>query len=344
MSAGAWPVLGDLPQGSLNEIWQQVALEPGQTVLVTANQRLPLVLRAAHAAQAQPGQVLAAPTILPWSAWQDALVDDALFSGAIAPDHLPPRVMSAFEEVALWERVIEWVVNDDAAGSAALMDCRSLAKAAQEARTRVLAWAVDVPPALATEEWRQFERWQARFEQECRRRQVMDSAQWQQCRVGWLEAGLFPALSRLRRVVLCGFAELTPLDARWCMALQQAGVIVEVVQLATHAPDPARWQVLPCQDARTEAQAAARWAQRCLQAGQVVGAEVEAEALLTQPPVADPALAPSPLRLAIVVPDLQAQQEALQRELDLALHPELALSAESQVARRWNMSLGKPLA
>lgn len=296
----------NLPFLSADDLWPVIN---DQTVILTANVRLPQVLRLWHGehCRAQGQVVWPALQALPVDAWLQHVLENGLLSGHIAAHQLPGRVLGSLEEAALWETVVDEVEQDP------LRDTRSLAKAAQEADAPLAEWQTDVPDALATEEWRHFLRWQQVFLARCQQAGSTTRARWRQSVLGLLPAlqGWLP-----QRAVLSGFAELSPFEVALCEQLLALGV--EVVRLNPALADSQR-SVVATQDTLAECQAAAQWALQHLQAH----------------PHA---------RLGLVVPDLAQVRDTLSAVLEKTLHPELAFSDQCEPILAYNLSLGLPLA
>ena len=281
------------------------ALAAGDT-LVTANARLAAALRAAHdhAALAEGRPVWVSPDLLTWPSWLERCLEVAQWSDASAAT---PLLLSETQEQLLWETVIR-----DTAGGDGLLQVPATARRAREAAARLLAWGLDATRLAAcaqNEDSQAFRQWWREVQQRCQREGWLLPAQLPD-QLFTTPAAVVPACVRL-----AGFDELTPQQHALLARLRDAGTRVE--WLCPRA-DTGQARVHVCADARAEALAAARWARARL--------EARPEA-----------------RIAIVVPDLQAQRAALQQALDSVLvAPALAPEAWQQ-ARPYNLSLGLPL-
>jgi exodeoxyribonuclease-5 len=281
-------------------------------VVICANHRLARHLRAQHdraqiAAGRSVWQPLEALTI---GAWLDELVAEALLAGTIPVAQAPRLSLSAAQERLLWEQAIEAGLAD---GEDALFDRDGLAAAAAEAGDLCEVWNLR-PGAEAGEETERFLDWRRRVRHECEPRGWFDAAQLRAWQIRCLAAGAgrLPA-----SVPFAGFARDTPQDAELKRVLAARGVAVSELSLGRAEAGAAF--ATACLDRRAECQAAAAWTAQRL--------------------AADP-----DERLGIVAPDLGSVRETLIAALDDALHPEALLAANAEQPRRYNVSLGTPLA
>lgn len=281
-------------------------------LILCANHRLARYLRAQHdraqmAAGRTTWQPLKALTI---GAWLDGLVAEALLAGAIPVAQAPRMALNAAQERLLWEQAIAATLAD---GEDALFDREGLAAAAAEADALCEVWSLR-PGADAGEETRRFLDWRRHVRRECDARGWFDAARlraWQvRCIAGG--AGRLPA-----SVAFAGFDRDMPQDAELKRALAARGVAVSERALGSEVAGDAA--VVACADRRAECHAAAAWA---------------AERLAAKPEA----------RLGIVAPELGSVRELLIAALDDALHPEALLAANADQQRRYNVSLGTPLA
>lgn len=281
-------------------------------LILCANHRLVRYLRAQHdqtqvAAGRTTWQPLQALTI---GTWLDGLVAEALLAGAIPVAQAPRLALSAAQERLLWEQAIGATLAD---GEDALFDREGLASAAADADALCEVWNLR-PGADAGEETRRFLDWRRHVRHECEARGWYDAARLRTWQVRCLAegAGRLPA-----SIAFAGFDRATPQDAELKKALAARGVAVSELALGREAAGEAA--VAACADRRAECHVAAAWA----------------AARLAGNPEA---------RMGIVAPELGSVREMLVAALDDALHPEALLAANAEQPRRYNVSLGTPLA
>jgi exodeoxyribonuclease-5 len=281
-------------------------------LILCANHRLARYLRAQHdraqiAAGRSTWQPLKALTI---GAWLDGLVAEALLAGAISVAQTPRLALSAAQERLLWEQAIAATLAD---GEEALFDREGLAAAAAEASELCEVWNLR-PGAEAGEETQRFLDWRRHVRRECEPRGWFDAARLR----AWQNRCLAEGAGRLpASVAFAGFDRDTPQDAELKMALVARGVAVGELTLGRAEAGDA--SMAASVDRRAECHAAAAWAAAHL--------------------AANPAA-----RLGIVAPELGGVRELLVAALDDALHPEALLAANAEQPRRYNVSLGTPLA
>jgi len=245
------------------------------------------------------------PLALTVGQWLAELADAALLAGE--PVALP---LDADAERLLWEQVVAEALASASAG-AALFDLAGLAVSAQEAHALCRAWGLSA--GGDADEARLFADWQGRFLKRCRAAGWIDPAGLQAWLIGRLADGAF-ALPE--RVVLAGFDRPTPLERRLFATLAERGVVVETMALGEVA---GQIEVFSGADSAAECHAVALWV----------------EARLAANPQA---------RLGVVAPDLASVRDRLAGLLDEALQP-LALRPDAaELPRRYNISLGRPLA
>ena len=286
--------------------------ESAAELVLCVNHRLARHLRATHdRAQAAAGERTWAPlAALTPGQWLAGIVTEALLGGAISAAQAPRLVLSVAQERLLWEAAIEAALVD---GEDALFDREGLAAAATEANDLCAVWNLR-PGADAGEETKQFLDWRRHVRRECEQRGWLESARLFDFQIRCLAAGAgrLPA-----RVAFAGFDRATPQETELKRVLAARGVAVRELVLGRAEAGAAA--VAPCTDRRAECRAAAAWAAAHLAA--------HADA-----------------RLGIVAPDLGSVRESLVGALDDALHPEALLPANAESPRRYNVSLGTPLA
>ena len=284
----------------------------GSELVLCATSRLAAELRRRYdARQAALGRHLWQPldTCTP-SQWLSRLAETAVLKCKDIPDELQNPVLGSFQERLLWERIIAQSLSE---ASAPLFDLGALATTAQDAHFLSVIWNISVGSTWATEECQHFKTWQEKFAAECASRRVMDTARYQRTVVRALET---LDLTLPKQVVLAGFDRLSPLESRLCATLGQRGVALRNLYMETGASAPPRLVSYP--DQRAECHAAAVWAR----------------AELGTSPNA---------RIGIVVPNLAGMRDRLQDTLEDLLHPSCVRPAQTETAREFNFSLGKPL-
>lgn len=248
------------------------------------------------------------PLALTIGQWLSMLAEEALLSGS---GDLP-EVLEADAERLLWEQVIADALAGGASPSAALFDLPGLAASAMEAQALCRRWRL--PAGGVADEARLFALWQSAFHKRCRDAGWIDAAGLQLALVDRLAEGQFVLPGR---VVLCGFDRLTPLEQRLFEVLAGRGVEITEEDFSRSAARPP--VIHACADATAECHAAVAWAvhQLATDPGRCIG---------------------------IVAPDLASVRDRLAGLLDEALHP-LALRPDgAELPRRYNISLGRPLA
>ena len=290
--------------------------EAAAELILCVNQRLVRHLRAEHdraqiAAGRSTWQPLAALTP---SVWLDERVAEALLAGSI-PAALAPRLaLSAAQERLLWEQAITASAAD---GEDALFDREGLAAAAAEANALCEVWGLQPGAASAqsaSEETRRFLDWRRHMREACGPPRWLDAARLRAWQIRCVSDGL---LRLPASVAFAGFDRDTPQETELKRALLACGVAVSELDLGRAEAGDA--VVIGCADRRAECRAVAAWA---------------AQRLAAQPDA----------QLGIVAPELGSVREMLVAALDDALHPEALLAEHAELPRRYNVSLGTPLA
>jgi probable DNA repair protein len=291
------------------------ALAAGLTV-VTPNNRLARTLIARHdAAMVRAGKrTWPAGRALPWSAWLAVLWREALSENV---DAAAVRLLSAVEADYLWQKV----VDDDPAIGSALLDARTAAKLAGEAWELVQAWGAGgeswrawrgTAAAPAGSDVDNFSHWAERYQQELAKRNVVDLA-----KVADVLVASAPAMTpwRGRDVVLAGFIEFSPQQERLIASLRTAGMRIAgtVSEVET-----AVIERIVAPTARDELLLALQWARRRVEAepGAFVG---------------------------IAIQDLAERRDEVRALAEEVLCPALQLPGHGEVARPYDISLGRPL-
>jgi ATP-dependent helicase/nuclease subunit B len=219
------------------------ALENGATV-ITASRRLARVLaREFHGIQTARGhRVWNRPDILPFESFLDRAWRDWLWRGANGD---APVLLNAFEEQALWQRVI----GESPAG-ASLLQIPETARQAAQTWQLLAAYRLDVDGSFeATEDSAAFAAWSRDFRGLCRAG-------------GWLERARLADFLRQRitsgELYVAGFDEMTPQQVEFLDALAEWRAIE---QSDAGAAIERRKQ----RDSSDEIRSAAAWARRLLE-------------------------------------------------------------------------------
>jgi probable DNA repair protein len=281
------------------------ALRAGAT-LVTANQRLARHLAAEYGAhcRASGARAWETPDILPWSQWLERFWQECF---GLLDGERPRPLLSSFQELTLWERVIR------EADTAPLLQVPAAARAARDAWQLLHAYRLPLSRAgeFANDDATAFGQWARAYRRYCEQGDHLDSARLADAVTQALAQG---RLRRPGQLLLAGFDEFTPQQEALLDVLRSAGSRVEAL---SGTPIEARVARVACLDARAELRAAAAWVRVRLASGAQ--------------------------RIGVVVPDLQARRSALMREFDEVLLPQALIPGEA-VVRPYNLSLGEPLA
>lgn len=249
---------------------------------------------------------------MPLGQWLDGVIGNALLCGEIPAASAPTLVAGAMQERILWERAIESCLSGELVD--ALFDRGGMAAVAMEANRMLQEWRVLLPAGEQTEETQQFLRWRAAFRKACAKSGWLEPARHFEWQIDRLDAGAGRLPQQLH---FAGFDRLSPQEARLFEVLAARGVAVTPWQTGLDQPALAMQVMLADGDA--ECRAAVFWAQQ----------------QLAQNPQA---------RIAIVAPELGAIRANLAAMLDDVLHPEAIMPAAAEIPRRYDFSLGTPLA
>lgn len=251
------------------------------------------------------------PEVQTLSQWLEHIIEESLLTGGIAAQR-SPYALSGFNEQLLWEEVITQSLKKNAFGE--LFDVSGLAKAAMEANRYVVAWRLHVPSEHQAEECRQFLLWQQAFQARCSELNALESVRY----LDWQLSQLADASSVLpSRIAFAGFDQTAPQEKRLREILIQRGVLVE--DYTTIASETAQTQHLCLEHEDAECRAAVAWA---------------AQYLAAQPNAV----------IAIVTPRLSEVRNQLADLLDDVFYPESVRPSLAAIPRRYNFSLGTPLA
>lgn len=251
-------------------------------------------------------QVWRTPAALTVGQWLAELADEALLTGLAEL----PTALEPYAERVLWEKVVADSLN----GAATLFDLPGMAATAADAHALCRVWNLVPGGDMLSDEARLFLGWQAEFEKRCREAGWLDAAGVQRQVIALIEAGHFALPQRVR---FLGFDRYTPFERRLMAALEARGV--EVENSPEFPVDRSTVTMAACADRAAECAAVADWAQRRL--------------------AEDP-----DCRLGIIAPDLAGVRDRLEFLLDDLLHPALIRPDGAEAPRRFNFSLGRPLA
>ena len=216
------------------------------------------------------------------------------------------RLLEGFPAQRLWEQIIE---EDSRGSELELLQLAATARKAQEAHqwTQTYGCRLDLFPL--TEDQQAFRRWQASFLKTCRKQQWLDRADLSDLVFSAMTAGKLP---RPKAVLLLGFDQRTP-------ELEGLGRVIEggggnITELQPTIDPQARIARFACTDSHREVECAARWARQLLDQGAV--------------------------SIGIVVPDLKARRQEIERIFRRQIDPEADLRLQEEVA--FSLSLGAP--
>ncbi|MGH8714508.1 MAG: PD-(D/E)XK nuclease family protein, partial [Casimicrobiaceae bacterium] len=283
----------------------------GGAIAVTPNRRLARRLQAAFdaALAARGRRAWATPTILPYATWLETLWDRVLASGERAAESR--ALLSAAQATALWEQVIE-------DSGATLADTRGAAALASDAWSLVHAWGA------GGESWRSwtspgdehdpslFAAWADAYLARQRRLGTLDGAQLADA----IAARAAAIADGSHELLLAGFSELTPQQARLFAALESAGAVWrEADPLPARAVHATRTSA---SSPRDELAAALAWARAH-------------------------SIAHPGTRVGIVVLDLAERRDAVVALAQDMLAPASILPGRTRSEASFEVSLGTPL-
>ncbi len=283
-------------------------LQTGHT-LVTGNSRLSRILSVQYKQWRirQGDRQWQTPDILSWNFWLDRLWDSASLE---AVDGTQRAVPGRQQLINLWESVL----RDDMLASN-LLRPESLASQLRDTRRLVIEWQLDLkdPSWLGgdNENYSAFHHWNQAFEKRCHSE-------------GWIPPEDRTALlcSAIRTSGFCvdgtidllGFDEFNPGQDDFLKALIENGNSVKRLVIAPQSKSAVLWQ---SGDAKNELQQMARWVRYWRE---------------TEPGAT----------IAVVVPDLQARRQEVERSLEEILIPGTGTAGPQ--LKPWNTSMGMPLA
>lgn len=239
------------------------------TAILTVNNRLArrIVAELSTHLQAHGIDAAAAPSVMPFSAWVEALAEQTAFHG---PSGLPAHRLDDFAARLLWR---DAVLHDDAQP---LLDAHEAARLAAEAEHLVQEWQVQAD-GQPHEEYTQFLRWRRQYHSQLRACDADDA----DTRINFLLTQLDDGHLRLpEQIVLAGMRETSPRQQRLFAILQARGVLI--YQLSEPVAVAAQVQRHAAPDPGNEWLAAAGWAARQLRHGDgryaIVAADLQNQA------------------------------------------------------------------
>ncbi|HVJ07724.1 MAG TPA: PD-(D/E)XK nuclease family protein [Acidisarcina sp.] len=285
----------------------------GGGLVVTANPRAARTLRRAYAdwQRLRGAQAWASPTVADWSGWLGELWAEYAFSIKDAP-----LLLSSLQERWLWKRVVQsqeeakLVVSVDPLTALAQQAYSLLSDYDAQGR-RQFPWSTRGEDSLSDPE--AFRRWAFAFDGECRRRRAISHSQLTATLAEQIHKGSIAVPPEIR---LLGFDRLTPGQQKLLDALQEMGsVITRLVSPEAAAPP----RLILAQNRRDEIATCAAWLRKLL--------------------LKDPSL-----RIAVIVPDLEAARGEIERTFRRMLAPESMNILAKPTSLPFEFSLGVPLA
>jgi len=302
------PSSPDIPLRSLDNESLFVRLRAGDT-LVTANSRLARVLTGQYSQWriSRGDGMWQSPAILSWDVWLGKMWETASLQGIGGTWRAVP---GSQQLISLWESVLR---GDSHAQR--LLRPESLASQLRETRRLIIDWKLDpAHPAWfgdENENHAAFRRWNRSFEALCRRNNWIAPED----RIALISGAVRDSKLPLTQTIgLLGFDEFNPSQNELLTALAESGASISRLAI-TPAPGGATlWQYSSKKD---ELHSMARWVRHWF--------ENEPDS-----------------RIAVVVPDLQARRNEVDRALGAILTP--GGGPPGTRARPWNISMGMPLA
>jgi probable DNA repair protein len=283
-------------------------LQAGHT-LITGNSRLSRVLSNQYGQWHidKGDKQWPSPEIYSWGLWLDKLWETASLQGVKGAGRAVPGNRQL---INLWESTLK-----NEAITHNLLHPESLASQLQETRNLLTSWQLSLKdPAWfgnENENYGAFYHWNKAFEKRC------DRDNWisPEDRTGVLCTALRE--EQLRSPVnidLLGFDEFNPDQSDLLSALTECGVTVSELMITSRQNKAVLFK---SKDSKTELQQMARWVRHWFEE--------------------DPATS-----IAVVVPDLQARRQEVERHLAEILTP--GIDEAGRQATPWNISMGTPLA
>lgn len=279
------------------------------TVIVASSDRLAGEIRRNYAHfQADKGiQAWERGNVVSWHAWLRGLGEQVLWSGYTAPSGRR-RLLTPLQERMLWERVLKTSPDQ-------LLNVRGTARLAREAWQLVQQWRLPDPGSTGFSSIEQeiFSHWMGQYHELCTANAWLDSARVIDSLVPAISSGAVPVPAH---VLLTGFDGFNP---------QQRGLLRTLASMGTRlaltrgdiTQNNAR--LLKVSDSRSELDTAVRWLRRLV-------------------------VSSTTRRAGLIVPDLAASFQRVERALDNALMPGASLpGASSETNRPYEIGAGRPL-
>ncbi|MEF8792860.1 PD-(D/E)XK nuclease family protein [Thiohalorhabdus sp.] len=295
------------------EAWLDT-LEGGPTVATVTNRLARSIRRAYHQRQSAAGKwAWPSPDVLPFSAWLRRAWSDARDFGAATG-----TLLTAAQELALWEQVIEADIADGQ--TPGLLRVSGTAPEAREAWRLAREWHLDAAESdmdrtevAGGADTAAFRRWRQTFERHLAQGSWVAPAQLPERLTALFREGALTAPDHLH---LAGFDDIPPQHQAMLDALTDRGTEVVTTNPQT---TPGNARLAAYSDQAAEVRAAAAWARSQLEAG-------------AEGPV------------AIVAPELGEVRDALERALLDTFHDPTSRPERSPADLPFNLSLGQPLA
>jgi len=278
-------------------------------ILITGNSRLSRVLTDRYNRwQINQGErQWQSPKIISWNLWLNELWETASLNGLAGTDRAVP---GSRQLISLWEITLK---NKPLTHE--LLRPESLASQLLETRKLISNWQLSFKdPAWfgdENENFAAFYHWNKAFEKRC------DADNWisPEARTGLLcNAIKNSLLSHPEAIDMMGFDEFNPRQSELLSALIEDGTAVCHLTITPRQKEAVLWKG---KDSKNELQQMARWVRYWF--------EKEPES-----------------SIAIVVPDLQARRQEVERQLDEILIP--GNKTGGQQPKPWNISMGVALA
>ncbi len=283
------------------------ALDEGATVL-TANNRLARFYKAGYNRRKQAEGLRVWPTanLMPFSSWLQQLLTD-LQSRQLSSVVL----LTQSQQQYVWQEILT-----QSADGYPLLNRAATARSVQQAWKICCGWRfcdAEYSAPLSPDQ-KQFRVWSGQYQSYCARHGMIDDAML----AGYLaNTEILSGLTLPQRIILAGFYEMSPQQELLLESLSQSIDKVEIYHQERHTEGKLR-RISPPDD-KSEMQMAARWARRKLGS--------------------DPNL-----RLAVIVPDLQARRSDAEYYFSRCFSPSLRRESLSVRNKPWNISYGLPLA
>lgn len=276
--------------------------------LITGNSRLARVLTNQYNQwRADQGdRQWQSPVISSWNLWLDELWEAASLKGMTGTRRAVP---GSRQLISLWESTL---INEPLTHQ--LIRPESLANQLCKTRSLIFEWQLDLKDASwfcgENENHAAFFQWNKAFEKRCEKGHWISPEDRLSPLCKTLKEGLLPASDNID---LLGFDEFSPAQTDLLSALINNGNMVCRLTIASRQNRAVLWK---CKDSKHELQQMARWVRYWF--------EKEPDSTI-----------------AVVVMDLQARRQVVERQLEEILTP--GNQTATQRAKPWNISMGIPL-